>query len=134
QSYITRNADLVIEKSSVRVFVGFEFGENAFLGSEPERFHPRFAADKSHDPFHQFERFVGAVCNTEFEAKIGEAHDAESDRPSPFDDIVDLGKREVAGVNDVVEETRAEMSNVRHFIPIDRTVDAVSALVKLGNV
>src|SRR5205814_156250 len=113
------------------------FGENTFFFAQTQSSKPRFAADKAHDLFHQLDRFITAVRDAEPQAQIGKAHYPETDRACSFDDIVDLGKRKIPGIDDVIEELRAKLSDTRKPLPIYvvSPVDlAIGFSEKLGHV
>ena len=113
------NSDVFVKEFGIRVPVRLELRKRAFLFAKPQRFHPGFAPNEAHYPFDQFERFVAAICDAKLQAKICKTHNTQADRPRAFHDIVDLSKREVSCIDDIVEEPCAQMNGPRQTIPFD---------------
>src|SRR5690606_37097240 len=134
QRDITRDAYVLVKELFIRFAVRLKFRERAFGAAELEACEPGFAADKSHYLFHQLHRIVRTVSYAETQAEICKAHDAEPDRTRSLYDIIDRRQWEVSRIDDVVEETRADMRDASERFPIDVTAAVIERLVEFCNI
>ena len=75
-----------------------------------------------HQPATQRDALVAVVGDAEPHQQIRPAHDAQADTPNALGEIVDLGERVPVGVDDVVQEVRAEVHRRSQPVPFHLAV------------
>ena len=93
--------------------------EDALLLAERLRSRVRGGRDLAHQPLREVERLLRVVRDPCRDQQIGEAHDPEPDLAVAADRLGDLGQREGARVDDVVEEAHAQRDGLAQRLPVE---------------
>src|SRR5205807_4092948 len=108
--------------------IRFELGKHAALGAETHTFGPGFATNEAHYFIHQIDRSRRAVGDLQIQTQISKAHNAEAHRTGALHHVNDFRQRPGAGVDHVVQKTRAKMCDFGETIPVE-TILAIVELV-----